>query len=1038
VLPPDDPSASSDEPRHPFTYRAPAEGLPEKPSATLDDIADEARRNDAVLVWAAGLIALAFACTTIADSRVLVHVKSGEYLAAHGVLPPRTDVFSASANDRPWINLSWLFDLLVAGLHASGGMIALTIFQCVAAIGLVVLVMASRHRGVTPWWAAFVVALMAVAAMPHLEASPYIATLLGMATTLWLVVRARDGDSRAAWFLVPLFLVWSNLDPRMFLGLAALLLYGVGELVGSLLGRSGFDDSSARSRYWLAVGASFVATLVHPFFWRAPLGALQLYGRVDPAFREYYGDETAWLKLAHSPLFQHPTAAMLDTSLLAGLLLAAVALATFVLNRRRVDAGEFALWLGFVGFGIAAGREWPTAAVVFAILAIRNAEDWFRNSFRQAYGTDRGELLFARGGRAVTVLAFAALAVLWLTGRIIADDGRRPGVGLDPLVEGQVESMSSILADSFDRKVFNFHAAQGDLLIWLGFQPYIDHRLEIFSGNGDAGSESLILKHDDVRHALLFASADDPRSGRPEVWKQALEASEIVQAMPRLTFPSPSYHTYFDLLRSRDWRLIELGAAGALFGRTNSPDPAVAEHLNEHAINLAAMAFRQPASDVKLEAAWPREQTWSDALTRRVRVPNELARALHWLQHLEVTQGGVLNMPLDTSFAVAYLALRDCYATLAADPQNVVAYQCLGRIYEALYMMESQASGVALRRRLYQALDAYGQALTIAPEEPATYQRLAPLYLGFNKMDLALHARDEYQRFAGQEFPGPEGTEAGQQWDAMWTQLEEQVEQVETQANKYLEQGQPRLDVVLFAWQNGCTRLALDLIDADPAFATENAEVRRLRALLLLESAQPQQAFDRLVEMESQAPPEFLGELREPLAYASLALPDFERAEALWRDQASEAAEGQMMAAMQAVPFVGALNGPSRFPIVQTTISAQSMTALPQKVAENEMNAILCDLEAGRIDESEQALATLLERHPLTQFTPLAGFYLQQIRGAAVQITIPPRGNDRYAAVEETLDEVAVKEQIESAGPVEAAKPTPTKPKPASDASTPP
>jgi tetratricopeptide (TPR) repeat protein len=341
-------------------------------------------------------------------------------------------------------------------------------------------------------------------------------------------------------------------------------------------------------------------------------------------------------------------------------------------------------------------------------------------------------------------------------------------------------------------------------------------------------------------------------------------------------------------------------------------------------------------------------------------------------------------------------------------------------------MMESQAGGVALRRRLYQALGAYGQALTIAPDEPATYQRLVPLYLGFNKMDLALHARDEYQRISGQDFPRPSATEAVQQWDAMWTQLEDQVEKMSTQANDYIEQGQPRLDVVLFAWQNGCTRLALDLIDADPALAAENPEVRRLRALLLLESAKPEQAFERLVEMESQAPPEVLGELREPLAYASLALPDFKRAKALWRDQAAEASEGQMMAAMQAVPFVGALNGPSRFPIVQTTISAQSMTALPQKVAENEMNAILCDLEAGEIEDAEKALATLLVRHPLTQFTPLAGFYLQQIRGKPVQITIPPRGNDRYAAVEESLDDAAVKEQIADAGPVEATRPKPS------------
>ncbi|MDQ3333405.1 MAG: hypothetical protein M3552_22630, partial [Planctomycetota bacterium] len=519
-------------------------------------------------------------------------------------------------------------------------------------------------------------------------------TLLGLATTLWLLMRFRNGDSRAVWPLVPVYLVWANLDPRMFLGLATLLLYGAGELIGSLIGRPRFDGSASRGRYWIAVGGSVAATLVSPFWWRAPMGALLLYGEVDPAFRQYYRDEVSWLTLPHLPLFRLPPALLLDTALLAGMLLAAVALVTMLLNRRRLDVGDLLLWLGFVGFGVLAGREWPAASVVFAVLAIRNAEDWYRNSFRQTYGTERGELIFARGGRAITVLAFAALAGLWLTGRIVADDGRRPGFGLDPVIAGQVESMSTLLAEPFDHKVFNFHAAQGDLLIWLGFQPFIDHRLEIYAGDDEDSKRTLIQRHDDVRHALLIATAEDPRSGRPEVWKPALEEFGIVQALPRLTFPFPAYRTYFDLLQSRDWRLVELGAAGAVFYRTDTANAELGEYVSKHAVNLTEQAFREPVAPPRLDPVWPRETTWTDSLTRRIRVPNRLAQALHSLQHLEASQSGGLQLQPEANFAFAYLALRDCFAVLAEDPQNLVAYQCLGRVYELLYSLESQGTGV--------------------------------------------------------------------------------------------------------------------------------------------------------------------------------------------------------------------------------------------------------------------------------------------------------------------------------------------------------
>ncbi|HEX6986851.1 MAG TPA: hypothetical protein VF170_15850, partial [Planctomycetaceae bacterium] len=485
-------------------------------------------------------------------------------------------------------------------------------------------------------------------------------------------------------------------------------------------------------------------------------GALRLYGEVDPAYRQYYAGQTSWTALPHLPLFDYPPAALLDTTLLAGLLLAVVALVTLLLNRRRLDFGDAALWLGFVGFGVLAGREWPAAAVVFAVLAIQNAESWYRHTFRQSYGVDRGELLFSRGGRAVTVVAFAALAGLWLLGKIVADDGRRPGFGLDGHLAGHVASLEEVLAEPFDRKAFNFHAAQGDVLIWLGYRPFIDHRLEVYAGGsgsegGEAGGDDdLIALHDAARKALR-SRPTDIEWGRPDIWKPVLNRFGIVLALPRLTLPNPDYVSYFDLLRSPDWRLTELGAAAAVFYRVDTGDPKLAEYLVANRGSLAKEAFREPALLPASEAAWPRRRTWTDTLTRPEPVPNELARAMHCLQHLDLIETQQLRMPPDAVFAFAHLAIRDFYAALAKDPQNAIAYRGLGQVYQLLYTLETQATGVAMQRRLYQALNAYGQALAVTPDDPRVHERLVPLYLAFGKAELAGRARDQYELLAGRE-----------------------------------------------------------------------------------------------------------------------------------------------------------------------------------------------------------------------------------------------------------------------------------------------
>lgn len=1025
---PQDPGPKGDagaEPRHPFTYRAPVASQEREATVTASDAADEARRNDTVLVAAAMLMAIMFACTTIADSRILVHIKSGDYLAANGVLPFRTDMFSASAHDRPWLNLEWLFDLGLAGLHAVGGMIALTAFQVVAAIGVAILLLTNRRGDVSSWWASFVVVLSAIAAMPQLEARPTVVTLLGLASVLWVLSRYRQEiDDWSIWLLIPLFAVWSNLDPRMFLGLAALVLYGVGELAGNFLGRQGFPDGSRRARLWIAIASSIAASFLNPFFWKAPLGAWHLYGNVDPAYRLYYQNETSWIALEHLPLFQHPIQSLLDTALLASLLLGVLSLISLVLNRRRTDGGHVALWLGFFGLGMFAGREWPAAAIVFALIAIQNAEEWYRHRFRQSYGTERAELIFSRGGRGLTVLAFFAIAIFWLSGRIVPDDGRRPGVGLDALLANQVSSYSNLFDEPYDNKVFNFTPVQGDLLIWLGLKPFIDHRLDIYFGNSSAGSDNLISLHDRVRRALRSTSESDVDSSptqKTEIWKSALERFGISQALPRLTFPNPSYQTYFDLLRSSEWTLGKLDAAAAVFLLSS---PEADTYIVEHGSDFTKAAFQKPARLPDFPPLWPHRRGWEQFGVRPSPISNDFAFALHLLRHLEEAKQGNLNLGVESTFAFSYLVIRSCYQTLETDPQNLNAYRSLGQAYEILYLSELNTTGIQMRRRIYQALNAYGQALAIDPKDPITHERLVGLYLVFNKMDLAARAKQQYETLSGHELPPPSDPGIASQLETAWEKIEENITRIKEQANEALENGQSRRDVALFAWQNGCTLLALDLLDGLSAEEDQAADVVMLRSLMLLEAARPQDAYELLGSIEQVADQTGIPNWREPLALASLALPDFSRAENLWRDQATQAKEKHLMGAMNALPVGGQLHGQLFFPVWQTSQVLQALEGGSREVAEPELNAALCALEAGRVDDAEAILAGIIDRYPFSAFANLAGYYLTWIRGAPVEVSIRSEADvDRYLKAEHRLDWQSALGRLREVGPVEASRP---------------
>ncbi len=95
--------------------------LPEWEPLTPELVEEEAIRGDFMLRWAAILLAMLLGWMLIDQTSVLVNVKSGQHLASHGIVPSSTDVFAATTADRRWVNLSWLWDLMVSGVYGTIG-----------------------------------------------------------------------------------------------------------------------------------------------------------------------------------------------------------------------------------------------------------------------------------------------------------------------------------------------------------------------------------------------------------------------------------------------------------------------------------------------------------------------------------------------------------------------------------------------------------------------------------------------------------------------------------------------------------------------------------------------------------------------------------------------------------------------------------------------------------------------------------------------------------------------------------------------------
>ncbi len=957
------------------------EGLPEWEPLTPELVEDEAIRGDFVIRWAVVGLALLFGVSQIADSRTLVHIKSGQYLATHNVLPPANDVLSFTASDRRWVNLSWLFDLVTAGIHAVSGGIGLSIVQGLLA-GLAFGLLAHAHRsGIRTWWGSICAVLALLVCYPQITMQPELITLVGLAATLSIVLRAEEASSAPRLMaIVPLIWLWSQFDSRAFLGWLLLLVFAAGNAIQ----RGGVSDEAdvlRRRDWWRVAGVSVAIAVLHPFLWETWLSPWRLYAVDYPALRQLFPRPSAIELPFYSILSPHVWDS-LSLSTVAAIVLFLATLIVMFLNRERLHPGHLLAVVLFNGLACLTTHELAAASLVNCAVCSVNAQEWFRRRFGQVYSVDWRELLFSRGGRAVTVLSFFALAWLVISGRIDGPGGKRTGVGFDQNLAVQMEIFQQLAANSFDDRPFHFVARQGDLSIWAGQRSFVDHRAGLFSGRDE---QNLIDLYNRTRRSLQKHREQLPGSGDTSVWRTTFEKFKITRVMPRLTGPNPppDYMTFSDLVSSKDWALTDLTAVTAVFYRAETDDAALQEFVSKHRLQYVEQAFRKDVAATDTIREWARPATTYDNLfaLRRPTVPAGVGTAQHYVQM--AAAGGEVPMPVRAAFAMS--AIRAATAGLREDPQSPEGYRQLGLAHlildriETGVMSESQASWLGLSR-YYQAIGALRQAAALQPDNVDVHYDMLSLLERTRRSDLALETVRQIKKL--QPYSSKLSEQERRQREGLVNlelTLEDTVAKIDEMTQQALAADVDRLQVATSAFQAGGVLTAIRILEEDAVYTVQNVAARSMLGIWLLEAGRVREAHETLEGVERDAS---LGGgaagWRDPVAVSALATADYPNAIRLWRDQVREMETSAAEASLLTLPFL-TLNqywfAADQYPWAHSA-AAQSLGNVRSEATALRFQIALAQLESGDCTGATQTLREAVERNPFSPLRPLLRFYL--------------------------------------------------------------
>jgi hypothetical protein len=167
-----------------------------------------------------GILGFASCFSHVWDSDIFWHLACGEWMFRHHEVM-RRDCFCLDANPNGWIDVHWLFQLIVTAVFKLGGWGLLSVFKGAVAAGILMTYVASLRKRVPTAWLMGVGILLLCVMQSRIRTRPEIFTLGLLVASFALVDSVRRGaHPTRLWWMVPIMIFWVNIHGLFFLGLA--------------------------------------------------------------------------------------------------------------------------------------------------------------------------------------------------------------------------------------------------------------------------------------------------------------------------------------------------------------------------------------------------------------------------------------------------------------------------------------------------------------------------------------------------------------------------------------------------------------------------------------------------------------------------------------------------------------------------------------------------------------------------------------------------------------------------------------------------
>lgn len=484
-----------------------------------------------------------YAFHRIASSDTFWHLATG-YRIIENRFIPHYDIYSYTCEGCKWIDLHWLFQVIIALVHIADDIRGLVLFKSLMAVLIVALLIACATKEAPGWLTALMVLAGLRVSWDAFGLRPTILSYAFLVFELLILEKHRSGSKKILWILPIVQMLWVNIHGLFVLGILLQLSYFVPSLTGILLRRIKNKSGKANKRDTIYQGliltASILFSLCNPYFTDGALFPLTLFSRISgeiPIFKNTIGEFISpfWGDIGK---YFKPV----NYYFLVGL-----GIVSFIANFKNFVPALFFVWVIFFSLSAMAYRNVALFSFVSIPILVLN----FQNAFSSIESKYDGFKKITKALEA-SITAAICLFCIFRTVDIVTNNFYRRafsiyhfGVGIEERIH-PVKAMNFLGKWKIRGRIYN-SLNFGDYFIWrasTGEKVFIDGRLEVYN-------------------SALYEESTLPLA-MPHLWDDFSAKWNISYVLLMHMNPAES-HLVSYLLKHDNWKLVYYDELACIF-----------------------------------------------------------------------------------------------------------------------------------------------------------------------------------------------------------------------------------------------------------------------------------------------------------------------------------------------------------------------------------------------------------------------------------------------------------------------------------------